>query len=354
MALPPRKIRQLPPALAPKDTDVFAVSQLSDEGVATTRAMTRVQLQSDLIQVINDARQQFVNTANAEHLHLQEQLDSLRHDVETNEMNDANMQAALVMVQQMMNGEGGKTPYDLWLEAGNTGSMTDFLNSLKGPQGPKGETGVQGVQGIPGEIGPMGPIGPQGPSGATGERGPQGERGPVGPVGAIGPAGPAGIQGITGNAGPQGIKGDKGDKGDTGAVGPVGPTGPTGPKGDTGATGATGPIGPKGDTGATGATGATGPKGDPAGVQLGTITVSETAVIAIVAGVRRVTVTTPTAWGVAPGQNLAVFPVSVPNSSYAVHDVIATAANTVSVGVTVPLIAVAGSYSIQCRLVRIT
>lgn len=113
MAIPPRKIRQLPPAFAAKGSDVFPVSQMDETGVASTRAMSRDQFQSDIIQVIAEARQEFVDTASAEHLHLQNQLDALQSAVDENEINDANMQAALIMVQQMVNGESGKTPYDL-------------------------------------------------------------------------------------------------------------------------------------------------------------------------------------------------------------------------------------------------
>jgi hypothetical protein len=98
---------------------------------------------------------------------------------------------------------------------------------------------------------------------------------------------------------------------------------------------------PRGDTGAPGAT------------ALGTVTISETASLAINAGTRRVTITTPTAWGVVPGQNLLLFPAAVPNASYATHDVIATAANTLSIGLTTPAIALLSSYSISARLVRI-
>lgn len=47
----------------------------------------------------------------------------------------------------------GKSSYDLWLAAGNTGTEAQFLASLKGadgttgPQGPKGEAGPQGADG---------------------------------------------------------------------------------------------------------------------------------------------------------------------------------------------------------------
>lgn len=105
-----------------------------------------------------------------------------------------------------------------------------------------------------------------------------------------------------------------------------------------------GKDGSNGTNGTSGASGAT---------LLGTITVAENALIAITAGARRVTVTTPAGYGVIAGQNLMVFPISVPSSLYATHDVIATGPNTISVGISAPLLAVGASYSIQCRLVRI-
>ena len=89
----------------------------------------------------------------------------------------------------------GESAYQLWLDAGNKGTIQDFLNSLKGPkgdQGPKGDTGVEGPQGMPGS------------------EGPQGIRGPQGPVG------PKGDKGETGQQGPQGIQGPKGDHGKDG------------------------------------------------------------------------------------------------------------------------------------------
>lgn len=245
MAVPPRKIRQLPLAQAPSDGDVFPVSQMNSEtGIATTRAMTRMQLQSDLIQVINEARQMFVTQSEETHAYLQEQIDTLHTSVEQNETTDEQMQAALVMIQQMINGESGKTPYDLWLDAGNTGTLQDYLNSMIGPRGPAGP------QGIPG------------PMGQTGAAGPKGDQGQMGPTGSTGEKGDAGIQGIPGP------RGDTGPQGATGQAGPRGEVGTTGAKGDIGATGPKGDKGDKGDTGDVGPTGAAGPAG------LGTITVS--------------------------------------------------------------------------------
>jgi hypothetical protein len=143
------------------------------------------------------------------------------------------------------------------------------------------------------------------------------------------------------------VRGAAGPKGETGAQGPqgvAGPTGDTGAQGSAGATGPQGPVGPAGANGAAGQSGAT---------LLGTITLSETAVVAITAGSRRLTVSVPAGWGVVAGQNLLVFPVSVPSGAYATHDVIATGPNTISVGLTAPLLAVLASYTIQARLVRI-
>jgi hypothetical protein len=84
---------------------------------------------------------------------------------------------------------------------------------------------------------------------------------------------------------------------------------------------------------------------------LGTITLAQTAAIAISAGTRRLTVSTPLAWNVRAGDDLALFPVSIP-AGYATHDVAVTADNTISVGLTAPLLAIGASYSIQCRVWR--
>lgn len=101
-------------------------------------------------------------------------------------------------------GADGKSAYQIWLDAGNTGTEEEYLASLKGDKGDKGDTGEQGIQGL------------QGPQGETGATGPKGDTGDVGPQG------------------PQGEKGDKGDTGDTGPQGPQGPQGIQGPPGTDG------------------------------------------------------------------------------------------------------------------------
>ena len=90
-------------------------------------------------------------------------------------------------------GIDGLSAYELWLEAGNTGTLQDFLESIIGPEGPQG---------------PIGPEGPQGPSGTgePGDRGPQGEEGPMGPTG---PAGERGEQGPPGAPNPNALDSER-------------------------------------------------------------------------------------------------------------------------------------------------
>lgn len=204
------------------------------------------------------------------------------------------------VILPLLKGDSGKNAYELAVQAGFTGSLQEWLASLKGetgiqgPQGIAGPQGVQGPQGIQGKTGPQGEPGkdapaiekvslnqdqtqivftltdgtkltsnfetpkaipgPQGPKGDTGAQGPKGDKGDTG------------LQGPKGDPGPQGEPGPKGDKGDTGAQGEPGPkgdkgdTGLQGPKGDPGSQGEPGPKGEKGDTGLQGPKG---DKGDP-------------------------------------------------------------------------------------------
>lgn len=142
-----------------------------------------------------------------------------------------------------------------------------------------------------------------------------------------------------------------------GAKGDTGPAGPIGPQGERGLTGPQGPAGAKGDAGAAGPQGITGPQG-PTGpaaqTLLGTVTIAETAVIAIGAGIRRVTLSTPAAWGVKAGDDLVAFAVSIPSAAYSLHDVVVTGTNTISIGVSAPLLAVGAGYSITARIRRFT
>ena len=61
-------------------------------------------------------------------------------------------------------GVDGKSAYQLWLEAGNTGSEEDYLNSLKGEDGKDGQDGAPGKDGVDGAPGKDGTDGKDGVS----------------------------------------------------------------------------------------------------------------------------------------------------------------------------------------------
>lgn len=101
---------------------------------------------------------------------------------------------------------GPVTAYEFWLADGNTGTVKDFVESMKGQVGPKGDTGKSAydiakaldssltteelfIKSLKGEMGPIGPIGPKGENGTPGAIGPEGPRGLQGNPGPQGPAG---------------------------------------------------------------------------------------------------------------------------------------------------------------------
>lgn len=94
-----------------------------------------------------------------------------------------------------------------------------------------------------------------------------------------------------------------------------------------------------------------GAAGKDATTLLGSITIGETATVAISAGTRRIAVATPAAWGVKVGDDLVVSPVAVP-AGYATHDVTVTGPNAIGIGLTAPLLAIGAKYSIECRVRR--
>ena len=148
-------------------------------------------------------------------------------------------------------GTNGLSAYEVWLNAGHEGSVEDFLASLQGaqgPQGPQGETGATGPQGPQGETGETGSAGLSayqiwlnaGNSGTEEEflASLQGATGATGPQGLPGETGAAGLSAyqIWLNAGNEGseedflasLQGAQGPQGETGATGPQGPQGDPG------------------------------------------------------------------------------------------------------------------------------
>lgn len=73
--------------------------------------------------------------------------------------------------EQGVQGEQGDDAYEVWLKAGHVGSLQDFFDYNKGEKGDKGEQGIQGIQGIQGERGERGEKGDQGVQGEKGDKG---------------------------------------------------------------------------------------------------------------------------------------------------------------------------------------
>lgn len=203
--------------------------------------------------------------------------------------------------------------------------------------------------------------------------------------GATGAAGP---QGPTGNPGPMGPTGNTGVQGTASAVpGPAGPTGPTGPTGATGAAGSAstvaGPIGAQGATGPIGPQGAAGPAGAAATVTIGavtalgagnaptvtnmgtssaavlafgipgdatflpSVTIAQTATVAIPLGPRTVTVTLPSCQA---GDRVLLTPTVALPAGYGVLDAECFAGGTLTVNVYGPALVIGGSYSIAAKV----
>lgn len=147
----------------------------------------------------------------------------------------------------------------------------------------------------------------------------------------------------------------------------------TGPQGQTGQAGQTGQTGQAGAAAtvaagtvtknAPGTTPTVTNSGTPAaakfdfglpiglsGVVVGTVTLSESALVVISAGIRILTFTIS---GVVAGEPLLASPNIAMPAGYAVHTAIATAANTVQVTLSIPALAIGASYSIPCKIIAL-
>ena len=126
-------------------------------------------------------------------------------------------------------GADGKSAYQVWLDAGNTGTVADFLKSLKGE---KGDPGIQGEPGTPGKQGEPGQPGQEGQPGEPGKPGKDGlsayqlwqAQGNVGTVDDFlkslkGKDGQDGAQGAPGKNGVDGQPGEPGKPGKDGLDG---------------------------------------------------------------------------------------------------------------------------------------
>lgn len=93
-------------------------------------------------------------------------------------------------------------------------------------------------------------------------------------------------------------------------------------------------------------------KGKGASSYLGTVTIGQTATVAIQANVRRLVVTIPASLGVAPGDSLYAAPTAA-FAGYVLHDVVAVSATSLNIGLTAPLLALGATFAIPCRLFRL-
>lgn len=88
-------------------------------------------------------------------------------------------------------------------------------------------------------------------------------------------------------------------------------------------------------------------------VTIGTVTLAQTATVAISAGIRTITFTGLT--GLLTTDNVLLFPVvtagvGIPDG-YAIHNAWCSAAGTLKVALSAPLLAIGASYSIPCRVI---
>ena len=172
-------------------------------------------------------------------------------------------------------GADGLSAYDLWLAAGNTGSVEDFLAGLVGQDGADGEDGANGMDGADGADGLSAyevwlAHGNEGTEEDFFESltGPEGQQGPAGQDGADGANGIDGTNGTDGADGADGLSayeiwlaaGNTGNEADF-LASLVGQDGADGANGADGADGADGVNGLDGLNGADGADGLNGSDG---------------------------------------------------------------------------------------------
>lgn len=166
-------------------------------------------------------------------------------------------------------GTDGLSAYELWIEAGNTGTAQDFFDSLMGAPGADGATGADGAPGADGADGAPGADGADGANGLSAyeiwiNAGNEGSESDflASLVGADGAEGATGADGADGATGADGLSayeiwlaaGNTGSEADF-LASLIGADGADGPEGIPGAQGEQGPAGPQGETGADGAPG---------------------------------------------------------------------------------------------------
>lgn len=125
----------------------------------------------------------------------------------------------IVLSKEALKEIRGLSAYEIAKQEGFTGTVDEWLASLKGAKGDKGDTFTlsdltpEELATIKGPRGETGYTGPQGPQGNPGPKGDKGDIGPKGDQGIQGPKGEQGVQGTQGIQGPQGPRGIQGKDG---------------------------------------------------------------------------------------------------------------------------------------------
>ena len=108
----------------------------------------------------------------------------------------------IVLSKEALKEIRGLSAYEIAKQEGFTGTVDEWLASLKVAKGDKGDTfslsdlTQDELAKIKGPRGETGYTGPQGPQGIQGPKGDRGEPGPKGDIGLTGPKGEQGIQGV--------------------------------------------------------------------------------------------------------------------------------------------------------------
>ena len=144
-----------------------------------------------------------------------------------------------------IDGQNGKSAYELAVENGFEGTVEEWIASLQGTNGidgKDGENGIDGQNGINGVDGINGTDGVNGLDGKDGENGADGQNGTDGIDGKDGENGVDGTNGIDGQDGKDGIDGINGNDGENGVDGANGTDGQDGKDGENGTDGQDGLI----------------------------------------------------------------------------------------------------------------
>ncbi|KQN33625.1 hypothetical protein [Sphingomonas sp. Leaf38] len=98
--------------------------------------------------------------------------------------------------------------------------------------------------------------------------------------------------------------------------------------------------------------GKNGADGKSAAALLGTVTIGQTATVALTAGIRRVVITVPASFGLGAGDPIILVPAKALDG-YAIHDAVAVTSTTINVGISAPVLAIGASFSIATKLFRL-